>query len=74
MMKMMKVIQIQTLTPKMDNKMIPSDKEITALIKKIQKKVGTNAKKREDTPKEEVELPPVSDEIFNEMKKLPFSA
>jgi hypothetical protein len=54
--------------------MIPSDKEIASLIKKIQKKVGTNAKKRENTPREEVELPPPSDEIFNEMKKLPFDA
>lgn len=54
--------------------MIPNDKEIASLIKKIQKQVGSNAKKRNDTPKEEVELPPESDEIFNEMKKLPFSA
>lgn len=54
--------------------MIPSDKEIQALIKKIQKKVDTNAKKRKDTPNEEVELLDPSSEIFNEMKKLPYSA
>lgn len=54
--------------------MIPTDKEINALIKKIQKKVGTNAKKRNDTPKEEVEVVDVSNEIFDEMKKLPYTA
>jgi hypothetical protein len=54
--------------------MMPSDKEIQALIKKIQKKVSTNAKTRNDTPKDEVELPDPSNEIFNEMKKLPFTA
>lgn len=54
--------------------MIPTDKEIDQLIKKIQKTVGTNAKKRQDTPKEEVEVLDTSSEIFNEMKKLPYSS
>ncbi len=54
--------------------MIPSDKEIAAMIKKIQKKVGSNAKKRQDTPKNDVEVEDVSSEIFDEMKKLPFTA
>jgi hypothetical protein len=53
--------------------MIPSDKEMEALVKKIRKQVGTNAKKRQDTPKEEVEALDTSSEIFNEMKKLPFN-
>lgn len=53
--------------------MIPTDKEMEALVKKIRKQVGTNAKKRQDTAKEEVEVPDASNEIFNEMKKLPYS-
>lgn len=53
--------------------MIPNDKQIEALVKKIRKQVGTNAKKRQDTPKEEVEALDTSSDIFNEMKKLPFS-
>lgn len=53
--------------------MIPSDKQMEALIKKIRKQVGTNAKTRPDTAKEEVEVPDTSNDIFNEMKKLPFS-
>ena len=53
--------------------MIPSDKQMEALVKKIRKQVGTSAKKRQDTPKEDVEVPDTSNDIFNEMKKLPFS-
>lgn len=54
--------------------MIPTDKEIANLIKKIQKKVGTTVKKRQDTPKEEVEALDTSSEIFDEMKKLPYTS
>jgi len=54
--------------------MIPTDKEIERLIKKIQKKVNTSAKKRKDTPKDEVEVEDSSTELFDEMKKLPFKA
>jgi predicted transcriptional regulator len=54
--------------------MIPTDKEIANLIKKIQRQVGTTAKTRKDTPKEEVEALDTSSEIFDEMKKLPYTS
>ncbi len=54
--------------------MILNDKKIAALIKKTQKKCETNVVKRANTPKEEVEVEDTSTDIFNEMKKLPYTS
>lgn len=50
--------------------MIPSDKQIASLIKKVQKKVENNPKKKAAKEREVLDPEP-SLEIFNEMKKKP---
>lgn len=54
--------------------MLPKDKNMAALIKKIQKKCDATVVKRKNTPKDEVEVEDTSNDIFNEMKKLPFTS
>ena len=54
--------------------MILNDKKIAALIRKTQKKCETNVVKRKNTPKDEVEVEDTSSEIFEEMKRLPFTS
>lgn len=54
--------------------MLPKDKHMNALIKKIQKKCDTHVVKRKDTPKDEIEVEDTSSEIFNEMKRLPYTS
>lgn len=53
--------------------MILNDKAVLALIKKTQKKVEQEAKKRKKTQKEIVEELDTSSEIFDEMKKRPYT-
>lgn len=56
--------------------MIPNDKQISSLIKKIQKKVDTAVKNRENKTsviREVLEEEP-SLEVFNEMKKRPHTS
>lgn len=50
--------------------MIPSDKQIASLIKKVQKKVEQKPKKEAVVKREVLDEEP-SLEIFNEMKKKP---
>lgn len=54
--------------------MIPNEKAILALIKKTQKKVEEDSKKRKPTQKQIVEELDNSNEIFDEMKKKPYTA
>lgn len=56
--------------------MIPTDKEMAALIKRIQKQAGVVTAKKAKQNKQQLEETveePTSD-IFNEMKKLPYTS
>ena len=56
--------------------MIHDDKQMEALIRKIQKEVNNNIKKKKKNVNhlEEVQVDEPSAEIFNEMKKRPYTS
>lgn len=57
--------------------MFPTDKEVAKLIKKMKKKVAEEALAKEKLKRATSAEPTVEDssnEIFNEMKKLPFTS
>lgn len=57
--------------------MYPTDRDISNLVKKMQKQVARKISSKENLkkvlPASEVDPIDVSSEVFNEMKKLPFT-